>query len=530
MNLYSNIFKIADEQPNKTALIYFKLPITYRRLSEKIKHYASSLYNMGLRPGDIVVLSLPTTPESIAITYALNIIGVISCHVDVRFTAEQVLNIIKRTKSKLLFIMDFNIKSIARITKRLDVEHIIVLRGDEIFPKNVTVWHTILDYINGRNFHFRSDKRFIYWTNISNVQQPRENIYYEWPSDSTQIIFQTSGTTGNAKCALFSAENINNPTPYFNNLINNHTLSDKILCLIPIFALYSFQASIHTPLSLGNTVDIVPIWKAKNFIRIIQRHKPQHVFSVPSNWDSITNKKNAKTDFSFLKTVIIAGDILKPVFEREINNYLKTHGHKYNIRKAYGMTETAGMVATTPDNDENKYKLGFSGRITAGHHVQICDDEICVLTSTKALGYYNDPEATANLLRQHDDGLVWLHTGDLGHLDEQGNLYVDGRIKRMIVRHDGTKIFPVEIENALTQHPQILDCAVVGIPDKNHPQSFLPAAFVTVTDSSVNTHEIRKYAQKTLPVHLQPSKIQIVKEFPLTKMNKTDYNKLSELI
>ena len=331
MNLYSNIFKIADEQPNKTALIYFKLPITYRRLSEKIKHYASSLYNMGLRPGDIVVLSLPTTPESIAITYALNIIGVISCHVDVRFTAEQVLNIIKRTKSKLLFIMDFNIKSIARITKRLDVEHIIVLRGDEIFPKNVTVWHTILDYINGRNFHFRSDKRFIYWTNISNVQQPRENIYYEWPSDSTQIIFQTSGTTGNAKCALFSAENINNPTPYFNNLINNHTLSDKILCLIPIFALYSFQASIHTPLSLGNTVDIVPIWKAKNFIRIIQHHKPQHVFSVPSNWDSITNKKNAKTDFSFLKTVIIAGDILKPVFEREINNYLnQTNLLKHN--------------------------------------------------------------------------------------------------------------------------------------------------------------------------------------------------------
>ena len=116
------------------------------------------------------------------------------------------------------------------------------------------------------------------------------------------------------------------------------------------------------------------------------------------------------------------------------------------------------------------------------------------------------------------------------HLDEQGNLYVDGRIKRMIVRHDGTKIFPVEIENALTQHPQILDCAVVGMPDKNHPQSLLPAAFVTLADNaSINENEIKKFAQELLPVHLQPSKIHIVKELPITKAGKTDYNKLSEM-
>ncbi len=99
----------------------------------------------------------------------------------------------------------------------------------------------------------------------------------------------------------------------------------------------------------------------------------------------------------------------------------------------------------------------------------------------------------------------------------------------MIVRYDGTKIFPVEIENALTQHPHVRDCAVVGMPDRNHPQSLLPAAFVTITDSNTNEHDIRKYVQEKLPIHLQPSKIHIVKQLPVTKAGKTDYSKLEQL-
>lgn len=530
MNLHSTLLHNAAEHPDKTALIYFRTPISYGELSAMIRHYASVLYHeMGLRAGDIVTVSLPTTPESIAITYALNMLGVTACNVDVRFTAGQIATIVARTNSKALFIMDFNIKTIASKTKELGVEHIVVLRGNEYFPK-VIVWSEIWDFLNGRRRHMRRDRRFAYWCKIARAKNLPEAPVYEWPADSPQLIFQTSGTTGNSKSAMISAENMNNALHCANELYNDWSADDKFLCMLPLFTMSGFQSSIHAPLSLGNTVDIVPIWKASEFIKLLQSHRPQHIFSVPSFWAPLFKKKNAGLDFSFLKTAILAGDIMKPENEKKINHFLATHGYPYGLRKLYGMTETSGIIALTPNNDENQYKAGFSGKITAGHKVKIVDGEICVQTATKALGYYDDNEATANLLRQHDDGLVWLHTGDLGHLDEQGNLYVDGRIKRMIVRHDGTKIFPVEIENALTQHPQILDCAVVGMPDKNHPQSLLPAAFVTLADNaSINENEIKKFAQELLPVHLQPSKIHIVKELPITKAGKTDYNKLSEM-
>jgi len=528
MDLYSTILKNAVAHPDKTALIYFKTPISYGELAKIIKHYTSILYGMGLRAGDIVTVSLPTTPESIAITYALNMIGVTACNVDVRFTAEQMSKIVSRTHSKALFIMDFNIKAIASKAKDLEVERIVVLRGNESFPK-VIIWSKIWDFLNGRRRHVRSDKRFAYWCDITKQSDLAEVPTYEWPADSPQLIFQTSGTTGNSKSAMISAENMNNPIAIANDLYNDWSADDKFLCMLPLFTMSGFQSSIHAPLFLGNTVDIVPIWKASEFIELLQKHRPQHIFSVPSFWTPLFDKRNANLDFSFLKTAVLAGDILKPDNEKKINAFLASHGYPYGLKKLYGMTETAGVIAITPNNDENQYTAGFSGRITAGHKVKIVDGEICVKTATKALGYFGDPESTANLLRQHDDGLVWLHTGDLGHFDEKGNLFVDGRVKRMIVRHDGTKIFPVEIENALTQHPHVQDCAVVGMPDRNHPQSLLPAAFVTVTDSSANEHDIRKYAQAKLPIHLQPSKIHIVKQLPVTKAGKTDYKKLEQL-
>lgn len=526
MNLHSTILRNAETHPEKTSLIYFRKRITYGELAKHTNHYASILYDMGLRPNDVATVSLPTTPESIAITYALNMIGATVCNVDVRSTADQISEIVKRTKSRVLFTMDFNIKKISRKSLEPCVEHIFVLKGNESFPKAV-FWSKTWDFLCGRHRHMRFDKRFGYWYDIAKRDGAGEVPVHEWPADSPQLIFQTSGTTGKSKSAMISAENMNNPLAVANELYNDWEGNDTFLCILPIFTMSGFQSSVHSPLYFGNTIDIVPIWKSSDFIRILQRHRPQHIFSVPSFWEPLFDESNAKADFSFLKTAVLAGDIMKSETEKKINTFLSEHNCPYGLKKVYGMTETAGIVAVTPNEDGHKYTSGFSGKVTAGHKVRIIDGEICVLTATKALGYYADPEATSALLRQHGECL-WLHTGDMGHFDENGNLYVDGRIKRMIVRYDGTKIFPVEIETAMMKHPQVKDCVVVGTPDRNHPQSLLPMAFVTTTDDEVGEHDLMKFAQKTLPVHLQPSKIQVIKKIPVTKNGKTDYEELAK--
>ena len=168
--------------------------------------------------------------------------------------------------------------------------------------------------------------------------------------------------------------------------------------------------------------------------------------------------------------------------------------------------------------------------MTGEYRAGIFDEEVCICPSTKFLGYYHNQDATDNLIRKHIDGLMWIHTGDTGNVDDNGDLYVIGRKKRMIVRHDGTKVFPIEIENVLRQCTEVKSCAVVGATDAKHNQSGVPVAYVvTKTNTPAEKKKIHKYCKQHLPIYLQPDKIVFIKELPTTNIGKVDYSKLSKL-
>ena len=482
MDLHSLITQQIEKKPDSIALVYFGLSITYGSLGKMVDDAASGLHNLGIKHGDIVSVALPTTPESIAIVYALNKLGAVVCLINVLFTAKQVASIVNQTHSKMLFIMNFNVKDTAKEASKMNVEHIVVMRGCEVFPKQVAFWYGFGEWFNGRKMAFFSDKRFKHWEDIVNSRNEDEIDCYEWQENEPQMIFQTSGTTGISKSVLLTAENINQTRLAMDYY--DITSDDTVLDLLPIFAYSGFNASIYWPLSYGMRVVIIPIWKPRNFIKIISKYKPQHVFTVPSNWDAIYNPENQSYSLDSLKTIIIAGDVLKPAYEKDINDFLKSHDCNVNIIKMYGMTETAGVVAVTPQNSVNKYELGYSGYITANHEVRIINDEICVCPSTKFHGYFDNQQATEQLIREHD-GKMWIHTGDVGRLTETGELYVVGRNKRMIVRYDGLKVFPLEIEMALLECPNVKECAVVGVVDPLHTQSSVPIAYVVLIRNSL---------------------------------------------
>ena len=524
MNLHNQITQHIETKPDRVALVYFGLQITYGELGKMIDDAMSGLHSFGIRHGDIVSVALPTTPESIALVYALNKIGAVACLIDVRFTAQQVATIVNKTHSRMLFIMNFNLKDTAKAASDMDVENIIVMRGCEVFPKQVAFWYGLGEWFNGRKMAFLSDKRFKQWKDFKNAATEDNVDNYEWQKDEPQMIFQTSGTTGISKSVLLTAENIDRTK----TAICNYDVSsdDTVLDLIPIFAYSGFNASIHWPLSYGMKIVIIPIWKPRNFIKIIYKHKPQHVFTVPSCWDVIYKLENQPFKLDFLKSIIVAGDVLKPDFERDINAFLSDHGCNAKISKMYGMTETAGVVALTPPNSPHKYELGYSGQIMANHHVKIIDDEICICPSTNFHGYFEDKQATDQLIREHD-GKMWIHTGDVGRLNDDGELFVVGRKKRMIVRHDGTKVFPLEIEMALLECQGIKACAAVGSADPMHPQSNVPIAYVVLERNNLsNKNKVNKYCKKHLPMYLQPHKIIFLKELPKNTVGKTDYSKL----
>lgn len=531
MNQYDEILISVSKNPDREALRYFGVSVSYRELEKMMEAVASGLYNIGIRPGDVVCLALPTTPESIATVYALNKIGAVASMIDVRLTPQQVASVANNLHAKMLFIMNFTIKGIAKVANEMCVKHIVVMRGCELFPKIVSSWYSFGEIFNGRRIAYNSIDKFLHWNNLialSDGNAPR----HEWKADAPQMIFQTSGTTGRTKSVMLTAENIAVATTHVrkDKILYMPSDNDTVLCLIPIFAYSGFVTTVHAPLRYCMSIIIVPIWKPKDFIKTIAKHRPQHVFSVPSNWETIYNKSNSTFDLSCLKTVLIAGDVMNPDFEHDINNFLHHCGCNSNVIKIYGLTETAGMVSSTPQLSPYKYCLGFSGKVDFGFKVKIVDGEVCVLHPTKLLGYYNNQEATDNLLRMHEDGLLWLHTGDYGHFDGEGNLYVTGRIKHMLVRYDGTKIFPIEIKEALMHHPDILDCAVVGCIDKDHPQSSVPIAFCVVRNKGrLSASTISRYVNKELPIHLRPAKLLTIDKLPTLGNGKVNFVKLQEM-
>ena len=527
LGLYETFKEAAKKYSDKVALSYFKTDTRFRDLLERVDITALAFRKHGVKKGDIICLALPSMPESLMCFLALNKIGAIPCMIDVRYTPEEFCKIVDRTHSKMLFIMGLYAANLATVDAQLNVEKVVVCSGADSIP-GISFWFGLGGWFNGRRRVFRKHKKFCHWKDFYNTAQGKDETEpYHWLPDEMAALFQTSGTTGTVKSVMLSTENIMHSVFPDPPVLNNLSSDDTALCILPIFAFFGTN-TLLLPLFNGLRVIVIPIAPRKEFLKLLTQYKPQHVFSVPAYWDFVNEEKVVKEDFSYLKSINVAGDILNTAFEKRINECLHQGGCRYVLTKAYGMTETAGVISFTPQGSEKQYVQGFSGKPVTCYEVKTFDDEICVRSEMKFLGYYQNEEATQQLVQTHADGRQWLHTGDIGYLDDKGNIFVIGRKKRMIVRHDGSKVFPVEIEDCLMQHPSVTACAVVPMQDPDHSESHLPKAFVVLKDSDTQAtiKELMAYCEANLPIHLVPAAIEFIDALPMNGNGKVDYKKL----
>jgi long-chain acyl-CoA synthetase len=523
--LYETFREAATKFSDKAALSYFKTETTFKQLLERVDTAALAFRNHGVRQGDIISIALPTLPESLTCLLALNKIGAVPCMIDVRYTPEEFCKIVDRTHSKMLFIMGLYAATLATADARLNVEKVVVCSGADSIPK-VAFWFGVGEWFNGRKKVFCQHPKFCHWKDfIKSAQGKDEAEPYHWRHDEMAALFQTSGTTGTVKSVMLSTENIMHSVFPDPPVLNNMSSDDTALCILPIFAFFGAN-TLLLPLFEGLRVVVIPLAPREEFLKLLSQYKPQHVFSVPAYWDFVNDEKEVNEDFSYLKSINVAGDILNTAFERRINECLHRGHCHYDVTKAYGMTETSGVISFTPQGSPHQYEQGFSGRPVTCYEVKTFDDEICVHSEIQFLGYYQNEEATQQLIQTHDDGQQWLHTGDMGYVDEEGNIFVIGRKKRMIVRHDGSKVFPVEIEDCLAQHPSVAACAVVPMQDPDHSESHLPKAFVVLKETKATREELMAHCEANLPVHLVPAAVEFIDALPMNTNGKVDYQKL----
>ena len=246
---------------------------------------------------------------------------------------------------------------------------------------------------------------------------------------------------------------------------------------------------------------------------------------------------------SFLLSPIVGGDATDVSYEKEINAFLRSHNCPTNLIKGYGMTEICAAVCVSAKEEFNKlgsvgipyvYSVMSVFNPETGEELGYNETgEICMQGPHVMLGYYHDQEETANVLRKHKDGTVWLHSGDLGYMDEDGCVFIQGRIKRVIIRHDGFKVFPSLVEKAVMMHSAVRQCCAVGTKDLSHSQGQLPVVFVVTKGKKINTGDLEAalndLCKRELPEYALPVAWYFRESLPLTPIGKVDYRALERM-
>ena len=521
---------------NDTALDYYGRKFTYADLIVNVKKTAAALRGAGVKKGDIITVVSIMTPEIIALFYAADMMGATLNLVDPRYSVEGIREYIEEVDSHLLVCLNVVYERCRQAAKRTNVEKVIVLSPADSLPPVMAVGYKLTTPDKNK---YASN--VIRWKQFIKGGEGQSTAAEPYDPDHACVVVHTGGTTGSPKGVMLTDDCFNGIALQFQAYPKLFHRGQKLMNVMPPFIAYGFACGIHLPLVLGFTVIIIPNLDPAKLGSLVLKHKPEHMFGVPTHYQQLAaDPKLRDKDLSFIINYAAGGDSLSRGAEQTVNDFLAAHGARYPIAKGYGMTEvsSAATVAAGLDNKPGSvgipmvntiiaaFEPGTDRELPIGERGELCISGPCLMK-----GYYNKPEETAILLRRHPDGRVWAHTGDMGYLDEDGFVYLDSRIKRMIIRHDGFKVFPSMIENVVSRHPAVHQCSVVGCTDKDHTQGRLPFVYIVLkSDTTAKKkqviRELERMCAEELPEYVQPVAYKFISSMPMTPVGKVDYRQL----
>lgn len=521
---------------NDTALEYYGRKFTYADLIVNVKKTAAALRGAGVKKGDIVTVVSIMTPEIIALFYAADMMGATLNLVDPRYSVEGIREYIEEVDSHLLVCLNVVYERCRQAAKRTNVEKVIVLSPADSLPPVMAVGYKLTTPDKNK---YASN--VIRWKQFIKGGEGQSTAAEPYDPDHACVVVHTGGTTGSPKGVMLTDDCFNGIALQFQAYPKLFHRGQKLMNVMPPFIAYGFACGIHLPLVLGFTVIIIPNLDPAKLGSLVLKHKPEHMFGVPTHYQQLAaDPKLRDKDLSFIINYAAGGDFLSRGAEQTVNDFLAAHGARYPIAKGYGMTEvsSAATVAAGLDNKPGSVGIPMVNTVVAAFEPGTDQElpigqrgELCISGPCLMKGYYNKPEETAILLRRHPDGRVWAHTGDMGYLDEDGFVYLDSRIKRMIIRHDGFKVFPSMIENVVSRHPAVHQCSVVGCADKDHTQGRLPFVYIvlkadTTAKKKQVIRELERMCAEELPEYVQPVAYKFISSMPMTPVGKVDYRQL----
>ncbi len=531
--------------PDRAAMHFMGVTISFRRLDDLSRRFAAFLAESGIRPGDVAGLSMPNIPQFLIALCGAMRAGCAVSGVSPLLVPKELAHQLNDSGCRVLVTLDAVFERVlTRISEPLPgLTHIVTANIGDYLPPVKRFMGKILKKIPSGRVTPWAGKTIRSFPRVmaAYAQNRPQKSGIEPPaisSDDICLIQYTGGTTGVPKGVELTHRNITANLTQVRHWADFQSGQDVLCSGFPFFHLAGLMFGMAA-LATSNTQCLIPDPRnTRHITREIRDHRPSIYANVPTLYQMLMDDPEfKKLDFSSAK-IFVSGAAPFPV--ESIRAFESTVGLG-KVVEVYGMTETSPIISGNPLKGEKK--IGSVGVPVSNTFVRIVDvedggtvtpvntpGEIIVRGPQVMKGYHGNPKETTHALRPHD-GDIWLHTGDIARMDEDGYLYIVDRSKDMI-NVGGFKVFSREVEETLHQHPAVDFCAVIGIPDPARPGSDLVKAVIQLTveskssDAGILKEDIIVFCRENMAPYKVPKLVEFIDQIPLTPVGKVDKKSL----
>ena len=520
------------EHGDSIAVRFLNATLTYAELGAEVDRFATALANLGVDPGTRVAIQLPNLPQMVIAFLGTLKAGGVAVMTNPLYVEREIKHQWNDAGCHVAITTDFLFEArVKALRPKLGVRHYIVASIPE-YLKFPLSWLAPLK-LKRQDPPLYADisvepgvHRFRYLVEDTDPDPPDVQL---GPDDLAALQY-TGGTTGLSKGAMLSHGNLSCQTQQLRNWLPELVMGEEVfLGALPFFHVFGLSVAMMLPLYVAGEIVLLPNPRdIPKIISSINKHGVTIYPIVPAMVNGITQHPKVKTLKVGTMKVCVSGSA--PLPEETLRSFEKATGGK--LIEGYGLTEASPVTHVNPTQGVRKVNtIGLPLPDTDCRIVSIEDGETDVKPGEEGellirgpqvmQGYWNRPEETAQTLR---DG--WLHTGDLASVDEQGYFRIVGRKKEMIVA-GGYNIYPDEVDQILSSHPCVLECATIGIPDERRGET-VKSFVVLKPGTEATTDEIIEFCRENLAAYKVPRSLEFREELPKSSVLKILRRKLVE--